>query len=106
MQTTYPRTRRWTRVEYDRLIDQGVFQPGERLELLAGQLVLREPQGPTPSLSSWFTKPSEPLLALSGASGLNSPWPSTTIQSPSLTCLSLQGPCTAVLRPSPRASHW
>ena len=45
MQTTYPRTRRWTRVEYDRLIDQGVFQPDERLELLAGHLVVREPQG-------------------------------------------------------------
>jgi hypothetical protein len=29
MQTTYPRIRRWTRVEYDRLIDQGVFQPDE-----------------------------------------------------------------------------
>jgi|RhiMetdeSRZDD1v2_1073273.scaffolds.fasta_scaffold305492_2 Uma2 family endonuclease len=37
--------RRWTRVEYDRLIDLGVFQPGERLELLDGWLVVREPQG-------------------------------------------------------------
>jgi len=45
MQTAYPRTRRWTRAEYDRLIDKGVFQPDERLELLAGQLVVREPQG-------------------------------------------------------------
>ncbi|HEV2057313.1 MAG TPA: Uma2 family endonuclease [Methylomirabilota bacterium] len=45
MQTTYPRTRRWTRVEYDRLIEKGMFQPGERLELLAGNLVVREPQG-------------------------------------------------------------
>jgi Uma2 family endonuclease len=45
MQTTYPRTRRWTRTEYDRLIDKGVFQPDERLELLAGHLVIREPQG-------------------------------------------------------------
>ena len=45
MQTTYPRTRRWTRAEYDRLIEQGMFQPGERLELLAGNLVVREPQG-------------------------------------------------------------
>jgi Uma2 family endonuclease len=45
MQTTYPRTRRWTRVEYDRLIEMGMFQPGERLELLAGNLVVREPQG-------------------------------------------------------------
>jgi Uma2 family endonuclease len=36
--------RRWTRVEYERLIDVGIFQPGERLELLAGHLVVREPQ--------------------------------------------------------------
>jgi len=45
MQMAYPRTRRWTRAEYDRLIDEGVFQPDERLELLAGHLVVREPQG-------------------------------------------------------------
>jgi Uma2 family endonuclease len=38
-------TRRWTRAEYDRLIDHGVFQPGERLELIGGELVVREPQG-------------------------------------------------------------
>lgn len=45
MQTTCPRTRRWTRAEYGRLIEMGVFQSGERLELLAGNLVVREPQG-------------------------------------------------------------
>jgi hypothetical protein len=39
------KTRRWTRVEYERLVELGVFQPGERLELLDGQLVVREPQG-------------------------------------------------------------
>jgi Uma2 family endonuclease len=39
------RTRRWSRAEYDKLIEEGIFQPGERLELLAGQLVVREPQG-------------------------------------------------------------
>jgi len=39
------RTKRWTRLEYERLIDLGAFGPGERLELLGGQLVLREPQG-------------------------------------------------------------
>lgn len=37
-------TRRWTRVEYERLIELGVFRPGERLELLDGHLVVREPQ--------------------------------------------------------------
>jgi Uma2 family endonuclease len=45
MSTTPARTRRWNRVEYERLIDQGMFDPGERLELLDGQLVVREPQG-------------------------------------------------------------
>ena len=40
-----PGIRRWTRVEYERLIELGVFRPGERLELLDGQLVVREPQG-------------------------------------------------------------
>jgi Uma2 family endonuclease len=40
-----PRTRRWTRVEYERLIELGVFGPDEHLELLDGQLVVREPQG-------------------------------------------------------------
>lgn len=39
------RTRRWTRVEYERLVELGVFQPGERLELIDGLLVVREPQG-------------------------------------------------------------
>jgi Uma2 family endonuclease len=43
--TQLPRIRRWTRVEYARLIELGVFGAGERLELLDGQLVMREPQG-------------------------------------------------------------
>src|SRR5262244_3500497 len=43
--TTEPRTRKWSRVEYERLIDLGVFSPDERLELLDGALVVREPQG-------------------------------------------------------------
>src|SRR5437660_11506840 len=43
---TYPvRTRRWTRAEYDRLIDIGVFLPDEPLELLGGELIVSEPQG-------------------------------------------------------------
>ena len=43
---TYPvRTRRWTRAEYDRLIDVGMFLPDEPLELLGGELVVSEPQG-------------------------------------------------------------
>jgi Uma2 family endonuclease len=42
---TLPRVRRWKRVEYERLIELGMFQPGERLELIDGLLILREPQG-------------------------------------------------------------
>ena len=38
------RTRRWTRREYDRLIELGVFHEDEPIELLAGRLVVREPQ--------------------------------------------------------------
>lgn len=34
-----------TRVRYDRLIDAGVFGPEDRVELLDGLLVAREPQG-------------------------------------------------------------
>jgi Uma2 family endonuclease len=37
------RPRRWNRVEYERLVDLGVFRPGERLELLDGLLVVGEP---------------------------------------------------------------
>jgi Uma2 family endonuclease len=37
-------TRRWTRAEYDRLIEIGFLSPGERVELLNGQLAVREPQ--------------------------------------------------------------
>ena len=39
------RSRRWTRAEYDRLIATGAFRPDERLELLSGQMIVREPQG-------------------------------------------------------------
>ena len=39
------RVRQWTRLEYDRLIESGFFQEGDRVELLGGQLVVAEPQG-------------------------------------------------------------
>ena len=38
-------TRRWTRVEYERLVELGVFRPDERIELIDGMLVVSEPQG-------------------------------------------------------------
>jgi Uma2 family endonuclease len=39
------RTRHWSRLEYGRLIEKHVFRPDERLELLGGELVVREPHG-------------------------------------------------------------
>jgi Uma2 family endonuclease len=36
--------RRWTRTEYDRLVDLGILQ-GQPVELIRGQLVVAEPQG-------------------------------------------------------------
>jgi Uma2 family endonuclease len=39
------RTRRFIRAEYERLIDLGVFQPGEAIELIGGELMVAEPQG-------------------------------------------------------------
>ena len=38
-------TRRFTRVEYERLAEIAFFQPGEHLELIDGLLLVREPQG-------------------------------------------------------------
>lgn len=38
------RTRRFSRAEYERLIELGVFQPGEPIELIGGDLVVAEPQ--------------------------------------------------------------
>jgi Uma2 family endonuclease len=41
-----PRVKHWTRIEYERLVDLGAFLPGDRLELVAGALLVREPQNP------------------------------------------------------------
>jgi Uma2 family endonuclease len=44
--TTYPvRTRRWTRAQYDRLIEVGILRPGDPVELIGGELMVAEPQG-------------------------------------------------------------
>jgi Uma2 family endonuclease len=43
---TYPaRSRRWTRAEYNRAIEIGVFRPGDAVELVGGELLVSEPQG-------------------------------------------------------------
>jgi Uma2 family endonuclease len=39
------RTRHWTRLDYERLVEAAIFDPTERLELLGGELIIAEPQG-------------------------------------------------------------
>jgi Uma2 family endonuclease len=39
------RLRRFSRAEYERLIELGVFQAGEPIELIGGELMVAEPQG-------------------------------------------------------------
>lgn len=39
------RTRRWTRLEYDRLIEHGFLDEDEPIELLDGLMVVKEPKG-------------------------------------------------------------
>src|SRR5262249_49796345 len=36
--------KRWKRVEYERLVDRGAFDPGDRIELSAGLFLAAEPQ--------------------------------------------------------------
>ena len=45
MATPSGRTKHWSRVEYERLVELGAFRPGDRLELVGGALLVREPQG-------------------------------------------------------------
>ena len=37
--------RRWTRVEYERLIEHGFLRPRDPIELVGGALIVAEPQG-------------------------------------------------------------
>ena len=45
-------TRRWTRKEYGRLIDVGILQEDDPIELVDGELVVREPQVPSHSTAT------------------------------------------------------
>jgi len=45
MRPTTLRARRWTRLQYDRLIETGVLDEDDPIELLDGQFIVSEPQG-------------------------------------------------------------
>ena len=36
--------KRWTRIEYERLVDKGVLGPGDKIELIDGLMLVAEPQ--------------------------------------------------------------
>ena len=38
------RTRKWTRLEYDRLAEAEILGPEDRIELLGGEMIVKEPQ--------------------------------------------------------------
>jgi Uma2 family endonuclease len=44
MSAATPRPRLWTREEYYRMAEAGVFRPGERVELIGGKIVTMSPQ--------------------------------------------------------------
>ncbi len=52
MSESTPTLHRWTRTEYDRMVDTGVFQPGVRLELLAGEIIEMGPQKSLPVVAA------------------------------------------------------
>ena len=56
--------KRWTRAEYERLIEHGVFMPDDRIELIDGLLVVAEPQS-----SYHYTAIGLVARALAGAFG-------------------------------------
>jgi len=37
-------TRKWTRLEYERLVEAEILGPEDRIELLGGQMIVKEPQ--------------------------------------------------------------
>ena len=54
MSESMVRTRRWTRAEYDKLIGAGFFGPGDKIELLGGQLCVSEPQNSPHARGIWL----------------------------------------------------
>src|SRR5215510_2408935 len=44
MSGAVPRPRLWTRAEYYKMAEAGVFRPGERVELIGGRIVTMSPQ--------------------------------------------------------------
>ncbi len=57
--------RRWSREEYERMVERGIFAPGDRVELIAGEVLTTTPQGSAHATALMLT--SEALRAAFGS---------------------------------------
>ncbi len=87
--------KRWKRLEYEQLIEQGVFMPGERVELIDGLLLVAEPQS-----SSHYSAVRLAQLALTRAFGDG--WDVRAQGSVALDDASEPEPDVSVVRGGPR----
>ena len=91
---------RMTRVRYDRLVDVGIFGPEDRVELLDGLLVAREPKGGVMQRPWASCGPSSiKRLAAPTTFARKSRSRSTTDRSPSPTSPSCAGDCATTGSP-------
>jgi Uma2 family endonuclease len=87
--------RRWTRQEYDRMVAAGVFPPGERAELIDGEILAMTPQGSAHATAIRLT---EDILRMTFGAGYD-----VRIQLPlALDPSSEPEPDVTVVRGSPR----
>src|SRR5215475_10058962 len=91
MQESELQHRRWKRLEYERLVEKGIFLPGERVELIDGLLLVAEPQS-----SSHYTAVRLVEIALARAFGLG--WDARTQAPIALEDTSEPEPDVAVVR--------
>ena len=84
---------RMTRVRYDRLVDVGIFGPEDRVELLDGLLIAREPQGGRHATAVGLVRASTKRLAAPTTFARKNRSRSTTDRSPSPTSPSCAGDC-------------
>ena len=89
------RMRRWTRREYEELVERSFFRPDERLELLDGLLLVKEPQSSSHMTAVRLT---EEALRMAFGSG----WDVRTQGPIALDTRSEPDPDVSVVRGSPR----
>ena len=80
-------TRKWTRVEYDRLAEAEILGSADRIELLGGAMIVKEPQAQSSHHreSAWYSAPSSLRSDPAGTCESRRRWRSTMSPSPSPT---------------------